>query len=170
MTDTDTAHSTSVTPMLQPAPNQRPSFLRWNDPIDRLPFLAHWLLSLALVIVFPLAVLWLTEKAGLGAMMLPLTCLAFLPAVQLYWVSSRRRLLDMGAKTGWLMLIFLFLALSAFNALDGFMDTGMAGANGPTLNRTVGTLLMLPAVILHFVLLFRRGRSALHRPLVLEIE
>ena len=170
MTDTDTAHSTSAPPMLLPALNQRPSFLRWNDPISRLPFLAHWLLSLVLFIILPLGMFWLSTKLGIGAVALLLTFIAFLPAVRLYWVSSRRRLLDIGAKTGWLMLIAVFLAVCAFNALDGFMDTGMAGANGPTLNRTVGALLMLPAVILHFVLLLRRGRSALHRPLVLETE
>lgn len=158
MTDTDTAHSTSATPMLQPAPNQRPSFLRWNDPIARLPFLAHWLLSLALLIVLPLAVFWLSTKLGLGAMALLLTCLAFLPAVQLYWVSSRRRLLDMGAKTGWLMLIFLFLALSGFNALDGFMRSGLPqAASGRIISREISSLLMLPAVVLHFVLQLRSG-------------
>ena len=31
-------------------PNQRPSFRRGSDPIDRLPFVAHWLLSVVLLI------------------------------------------------------------------------------------------------------------------------
>ena len=158
MTDLDAPHSGTATPMLQTAPNQRPSFSRWNDPIARLPFLAHWLLSLLLLIVLPIAMFWLTAKLGLGAMTLPLTCLAFLPAVQLYWVSSRRRLLDMGAKTGWLALIFLFLALSGFNALDGFMRSGLPqDANSRIISREISSFLMLPAVVLHFVLLLRSG-------------
>ena len=110
-----------------------------------------------MLVVLPFAVFWLSTKLGIGAAALLLTFIAFLPAVQLYWVSARRRLLDLGAKTGWLMLIAVFLAVCAFNALDGFMRTGMAGVNAPTLNPTVGGMLMLPAVILHFVLLLRRG-------------
>lgn len=157
MTDPKTVLFADRTATAQPLMNQRPSLIRWNDPIARLALLAHWLLSLVLFIVLPLGVFWLSTKLGIGAVTLLLTFIAFLPAVQLYWVSSRRRLLDIGAKTGWLMLIALFLAVCAFNALDGFMRSGMAGANAPTLNPTVGALLMFPAVILHFVLLLRRG-------------
>lgn len=170
MTDLDAPHSGTATPMLQPAPNQRPSFIRWNDPIARLPFLGHWLLSLLLLIVLPLAVFWLSTKLGIGAVALLLTFIAFLPAVQLYWVSSRRRLLDIGAKTGWLMLIAVFLAVCGFIALDSFMRTGMADANGPMINPIVNGLLLWPAIILHLALLLRRGRSALHAPAILEKE
>lgn len=163
MTDLDARHSDTEIPMLQPALNQRPSFLRWNDPIGRLAFLAHWLLSLILLIAPPLVVFWLGEVFRLGAMTLLLTVLALLPAVQLYCVSVRRRLLSMGAKPAWLMLVFLFLAVSAFNALDGAMRAGQAElVNTPTINPMINALLLLPAVVLHFVLLLRRGAPKSH--------
>lgn len=169
MTDTNTPSQVRDS-AIGSALNQRPSFTRWNDPIGRLAFLAHWLLSLALCIVLPFAVFWLSMKLAIGAVALLLTFIALLPAVHLYWVSSQRRLLDIGANEGWLILIFVFLAVCGFNALDSVMRSGMAGANAPTINPIINGLLLWPAIVLHFVLLLRRGKSALHRPSALETE
>ena len=158
MTDVDSQRTNSANPNTPPLMNQRPSFWRWNDPIARMPFLGHWLLSLMLLVALPLAVLWLAEALGLGSMLLPLALIALLPAVQLYCVSVRRRLIGMGAKTDWLLLTVLFLAVSAFNALDGVMRSGSIELEQtPIINPMVNALLLLPAVVLHFVLLLRRG-------------
>ena len=56
---------------------------------------------------------------------------------------------------GWLLIV-PFWVVSAFNGFDGAMS-GMGLAQGPTIPPLVGSLLLLPAVALHFVLMLRRG-------------
>jgi hypothetical protein len=156
----------TVTPLSDTNPtatsprSQRPSFTRWNDPIARLPFIGHWLLSLLLLIAAPLVALWSIEALGLGHLFMPTLILACYPAIQFYSVSAHRRLLDLGAKPAWALLIIPFWAVSALNAYDGAMASLMPqSASGPTSNREIASLFLLPAVVLHFVLMLRRGMA-----------
>ena len=45
MTDLNPPNSADGNPTARTVLNQRPSLIRWNDPIARLPFLGHWLLG-----------------------------------------------------------------------------------------------------------------------------
>ena len=160
MTHTNTAQLSGEAQIAKFAINQRPSFTRWNDPIARLPFLGHWLLSLLVLIAVPFIAVWAGGALGLGQSLLPLLVLACVPAVQLYWVSARRRLLDMGANTSWILLIVPVWVVLGLNAYDGAMATILPTlANSPTISREVGSSLLLLAAMLHLVLMLRRGAS-----------
>lgn len=150
-------HTAEVTP---PQANQRPSFSRGNDPIDRVPFIGHWLLSVLLVVAVPLVMLKLIEVAGLYALMGPLMLVSVVPGILLYVISARRRLVSMGARIGWLLLIVPFIFISLVNGYDGFMRGALPGqAMQPTLP-PAASVLLLPAIILHVVLMVRRGNGA----------
>lgn len=135
-------------------PSQRPSFTRGNDPIARLPFIVHWLLSLLLLVATPVGTLHLIEAAGIYGMFVPLLLIAILPGTVLYWTSARRRLADLRMNMGWSLLIIPFVAASVLNGYDGAM--GIPAQS--TIPQPIGSLLLLPAVILHIVLMVRRGR------------
>lgn len=141
-------------------PNQRPSFRRGSDPIDRLPFVAHWLLSVVLLIVVPLVMLQVVEAAGLFALLGPLMVLSIVPGTLLYVISARRRLIGMGARPQWLLLIVPFVLVSLANGYDGFMRATLPGAEMPPTLPPAVSILMLPAMILHVVLMVRRGKGA----------
>lgn len=138
--------------------SQWPSFTRWNDQISRLPFIGHWLLSLALVIAVPLVMTLVVEALRLYGLTIPLMLLACLPGVQLYWVSARRRLIDLDTNAHWVLLITPLVLVPLFAGYDSGMRAALSDPElGPTVNPTFGALLMLPAIVLHTVLMVRRG-------------
>ncbi|WP_442773210.1 hypothetical protein [Paenirhodobacter enshiensis] len=63
--------------------------------------------------------LQVVEAAGLFALLGPLMVLSIVPGTLLYVISARRRLIGMGARPQWLLLIVPFVLVLLANGMTG---------------------------------------------------
>ncbi len=60
----------------------------------------------------------------------------------------------------WVLLVVPFVIVLLLNAYDGAMAAALPGIQRkPTIPGTIGSLLLVPGVVLHVVLMVRRGAA-----------